>query len=683
MGSSTDAKRSAEPGDPGPAEADRVALAGALLPFILRNCLALGVLAALAEICWTYLLPMIRPQWRALLPTGVGEWALFLAAGLATDVPLALLAGLLLWLIVAGLLRARGQAGGGRWRLILTRMVILGAMLSYLYVGWLGFFVVRVPQIETAAGWSLLAAGVVVMLLVSLGISVALARPRPARGWSAASKTWCVALGALIVASLVGFGHYRARGPVRAEPSIAVRSGGPRPNVLLVTLDTLRGDYLGCYGHPWIQTPTLDELAVHGVLFETGIAQAPQTCPSHCSIMTGMYPFDHDARWNGTPMKPGLITLAGVLRAHGYETIAFTSATPTRSIDSGLDRGFERYVDSLVPWSTVFSYDGFQRLIFFYLVGVAQRSQIRGEVVSDRAIAWLKSRRDDRPFFAWLHYFDPHDPYGSPPPFRGMYAGRIRDGRPAAAERERYAEDITYADHQLGRVIAELRGQGLYDQTLIIVTSDHGEAFGEQHGTVTEYGHLWYLYDTTQHVPLIIKPPGARLQARRVAEQVQLVDLAPTVLRYLDIDPPPSFVGTPLNDLLAGRPTTQPGERQAFSFSIRRYVAPEADGARGGYYQQLAVRTPAWKYITMPRVGHDELYDLRADPAERFEVSGQYPDVVAERSEHLRPFWDPEHDTGEHPRQRLAPRLISQLQALGYLGDDRQGVEEEDASGDD
>lgn len=642
---------------------------GGLLHFILLNCLAVGLLAGLAEVCWSYLLPVIKPQWRALLPISPGETAVFVVAAVVTDLILALIGGVVLWLTSRLITRlAHASSGSNRVR-VLTRTAALGAALSYLYLGWMGFFILWGPQTRTMAGSLVLIAGVVVALLVSLMVSVGLAAQQRRRKWLTPAKVWCASLAVLLIVWLPAFWRYRASALAQPRPEIAISRGGPRPNVLLVTLDTLRVDYLGCYGHPWIKTPTLDELAVHGAVFDAAIAQSPLTSPSHCSIMTSTYPFDHDTRWNGTPMRTGLITLADVLGAHGYETVAFASATPTRSIDTGLHQGFERYVDSLVPWSTAFSYDGFQRLIFFYLAGIAQHSQLPGEVITDRALDWLASRSDKRPFFAWLHYFDPHDPYGSPPPFQDTYKGWIKDGLPAADKREHYAEDITYADHQLGRFITQLRERGLYDNTLIIATADHGEAFGEQHGVVTEFRHGHYVYDTTQHVPLIIKPPGARLLAYRVAEQVELNDIAPTVLRFLRIEPPESFVGTSLNDLLARRPAPD-ADRRALSFNVTRYV-PTASAARQKlHYQQFGVRTPDWKYITVPRLGHGELYDLRADPAERFDVAAQHPDIVAQRRAYIGPYWDADRDTGEDPRQRLAPGLVRQLQALGYLGGD-------------
>jgi arylsulfatase A-like enzyme len=642
---------------------------------VMLTALAAGVLAGLAEAGWAYLLPIINAQWRAVLPASLGGLAVFAAAAVATDVLLALAAGLVLLLLLALLTRVTRVSGASPRLHLLARAVIFGGTLCYLYVGWIVLFVLLAGQRQTLAYRAIVGGGAAVLLLIALLVSLALTALERRGRQHAMMVTWCVLAGLLVIALGPAWWRYRVSQPAAA--SIAVSAGGPRPNVLLVTLDTVRLDYLGCYGHAWIQTPAVDELAAHGVVFDAAIAQAPSTAPSHCSIMTSVYPFDHGAE-NGKPMARGLVTLADVLRANGYETVAFVSSTTTRSINSGLQQGFERYVDSLVPWAELFGCDEFQHLIFFYVVGILEHSQIPGKVVSDRALRWL-AQRSDRPFFAWLHYFDPHLPYGSPPPARGMYTGKITDGLPMAAERERYAEDITYADLQFGRFLAALREQHLYDDTLIIVASDHGEAFGEQHGDVIEKAHGRYLYDTTQRVPLIIKPAGARLWARRVAEQVELTDIAPTILDLLGIEIPGGFRGKPLAELLEAGPFSYAG-RDAHAFNVIDVVPAQAGRHQVAFVQQLAVRSPQWKFITRPRAAEEELYNLVEDPSERSNLVGADPQAAAERRARILPYWDPQRDTSEDPRQRLAPSLVRELQALGYLGggDDDETDDTED-----
>jgi arylsulfatase A-like enzyme len=630
---------------------------------ILLTSLGVGVLAGLVEICWAYLLPMFSEQWRATLPRSTAGLLSFCAAAVATDGVLVLFGGTLLLILLALLTRVtRLSTKSARLRVV-ARAAILGGTACYLFNGWIALFLLCSGDQETSTDRLIAAAGSVTLLSLALLGSAGLEAAR--RRWHQVTPVavWFTAVIILLVVTAPAFWRYRASHDPRRK--ISISNAGPRPNILLVTLDTLRSDYVGCYGHPWIETPTLDELAADGFAFDAAISQAPSTTPSHCSLMTSVYPFDHGAE-NGRPMKPDLITLADVLRAAGYETTAFASATTTRSINTGLQQGFDRYVDSLVSWSELFGRDEFQHLIFFYLAGFARDTQIPGEVVTDRALRWLENR-PDKPFFTWLHYFDPHEPYGSPPPFRDMYKGIITDGRPLAAERQRYAEDITYADFELGRFLDTLKRKSLYDETLIIVTSDHGEAFGETHAHIVETGHGHYLSDVTQRVPLIIKPAGPHPRGRRVNEQVELIDLAPTVLNLLGIEPPAGFCGNSFAALLDSRSPAYT-DRYAYAFNVVHVARPGAE-PDVLFLQQLAVRSNEWKYIARPRLGEAELYDLRQDPHERTNLAGRYPDIAARLHAQIAPFWNPQRDRSEDPRQGLAPALVRELQALGYLAE--------------
>ncbi|HRX87343.1 MAG TPA: sulfatase, partial [Phycisphaerae bacterium] len=435
-----------------------------------------------------------------------------------------------------------------------------------------------------------------------------------------------------------------------------------------ITLDTLRYDALACDGVlPWMQTPHIDALAADGVLFEQAISQAPSTTPSHCSIMTSVYPNVHDAL-NGKPMRRNLPTLAQCLRENGYETSAFTSSTTTRSISTGLDRGFEHYVDSLVSWSELFGRDEFQNLLVFYMLGIAQDSQIRGAVVTQRALRWL-DQRGATPFFCWLHYFDPHEPYDPPAPYDALYAGSFSPNTPMRAEREAYAGEVTYTDAQVGKIVAALKDRGLYDDTLIIVVADHGEGFGEKHWAYTERGHAEHLYDTTQHVPLIIKPAriAAPPRGRRIRNQVELIDIAPTVLAYLQLPAPAMFAGHSLASALRGE--AFPDEhRPAHAMTWVEAYDPNHPDQPGSFVRKLAHRTPDWKYIVVDHYNQEELYNLRRDPAERKNVAPDEKDLCAERMAEVKAAMPTDRDTREDPRLRLAPAIRKQLEALGYLG---------------
>ena len=630
---------------------------------ILLTSLGVGVLAGLVEICWAYLLPMFSEQWRATLPKSAGGLLSFCAGAVAADGLLVLFGGIFLLILLTLLTRVtRLSTQSARLRVV-ARAAIMGGTACYLFNGWTALFLLCSGDQETSTDRLIAAAGSVTLLLFALLGSAGLEAAR--RRWHRVTPAavWFTAVITLLVVTAPPFWRYRASHDPRRE--ISISNAGPRPNILLVTLDTLRSDYVACYGHPWIKTPTLDQLAADGFAFDAAISQAPSTTPSHCSLMTSVYPFDHGAE-NGRPMKPDLITLADVLRAAGYETTAFASATTTRSINTGLQQGFDRYVDSLVSWSELFGRDEFQHLIFFYLAGFMRDTQIPGEVVTNRALRWLENR-SDKPFFTWLHYFDPHEPYGSPPPFRDMYSGTITDGLPMAAERQRYAEDITYADFELGRFLNTLKRKHLYDETLIIVTSDHGEAFGETHAHIVETGHGHYLSDVTQRVPLIIKPTGPHPRGRRVSEQVELIDLAPTVLSLLEIESPGGFCGNSFAALLDSRSPAY-ADRYAYAFNVVHVARPGAE-PDVMFLQQLAARSNDWKYIARPRLDEAELYDLRQDPHERTNLASRYPDIAARLHTQIVPFWNPQRDRSEDPRQGLAPALVHELRALGYLGE--------------
>ena len=620
-----------------------------------------GAITGLAEVAWTYAMPAFNPLWRATLPGSITGLLWFLLAAVTIDGLVALAVALVLRGVVPALLRSRAARQNPPSNRI-DRWLVTTAMTAYLVVGWLLLFVMS-PRDKTAARLAVTLTLIVIACGVAAGVATRIASWVRRRS----RYTWLpqLAAAATAFAFLVPAYHRYTTVLERQTPIVVTSPPGTKPvNVLLITLDTLRADYLGCYGNTWIKTPTLDAVAREAVVFEQAISQAPSTTPSHASIMTSTYPFDHGAE-NGRPIRPGLVTLADLLSAAGYETIAFTSATTTRSINSGLDQGFGRYVDSLIPWSEWFSHDEFQNLILFYLLGVAQRSTIPGEVVSRRAVHWLDHRDPHRPFFCWLHYFDPHAPYGSPQPFAGMYDATLTDDRPMRAQRRAYAEDVSYTDAQVATVLRKMRDLGAYDRSLIVITSDHGEAFGERHGETVEVGHGRYLYDTTQHVPLIVKPP-VRTPPARVGDQVELIDLAPTIADVLGLNIPDAFTGVSFKALLSGAPRDH--SRAARSFNVTRRTGG-GPARRALYVQQLSQRVPPYKYITIPRTGLSELYDLSRDPAESRNIVTRLPEVAQRIHDELVRYWQSSRDPTVHPGVRLAPALVKQLQTLGYLSD--------------
>ena len=293
----------------------------------------------------------------------------------------------------------------------------------------------------------------------------------------------------------------------------------PRPNLLLVTIDTLRPDRLGCYGNSKIETPNLDGLARKGTLFENAVTPTPLTAPSHASIFTGLYPTVHKVRdTGGFILDSSHPTLAVILRQQGWDTAAFVGASVLKK-HFGFSQGFAVYDDEMPRPDP-------------HRVSGEYAERRAGEVV-DRATHWLAGQ-SGRPFFLWVHVFDPHSPYDPPSPFREKYRGRLYDG------------EVAYADQQIGRLLAAVAGKP--GKTLIAVLSDHGESLCE-HG---EYTHGVFLYDSTIRIAFLLAGPVIPV-GLRVKQQVRSIDLLPTALESLAIKAPPGLQGTSLTPAFNGK----------------------------------------------------------------------------------------------------------------------------------
>jgi len=392
-----------------------------------------------------------------------------------------------------------------------------------------------------------------------------------------------------------------------------------RPNLLLVTIDTLRADRVGAYGHAAAATPSLDRLAREGVLVEDAVVQVPQTRPSHASLFTGRQPYEHGIRDNFSPPLTGHATLAERLREAGYSTAAFIGAYPV-SRESGLDRGFLAYDD---PFG-----GGAPRR------GRADRSERPASEVVDAALAWL-GKPAGPPFFAWVHLFDPHAPYAPPAPYRKRFAKEPYDG------------EVAYADSQVGRLLEWLDRSGHAGRTLVVVTSDHGEGLGD-HG---EDEHLFFVYDSTLRVPLLLRWPG-RLPAARVAGQFRSVDLMPTLLELLGLPAVPSSGASRAAELGQGRGLP---DNESYAESLYGQL-------HFGYAPLRALRAEGWKYIDTPR---PELYSLREDPGETRNRMADRDQVARALSQRLGTY-----DSGPARAAEVAidPEAAERLAALGYVG---------------
>jgi len=360
------------------------------------------------------------------------------------------------------------------------------------------------------------------------------------------------------------------------------------PSLLLVTLDTVRADRLGCYGRPQAMTPTIDRLAARGTVLPLVSAPTPVTLPSHATILTGSYPPGHGVRSNGVfTLAEDRHTLAEMLTDAGYRTGAFVSAF-VLDRRFGLDQGFQTY-DDRMPDRDPLARFGF----------MAER---RADVTCDRLIHWLEEGEagDDpaRPFFAWLHLFDPHQDYVPPEPYTADSASASYDG------------EIAWSDFQLGRVLAVLRRQGRLDDTLVVVTADHGQCLGE-HGEDT---HGLFVYEAATRVPLVLHLPGTVPAGGISGEAAHLADLVPTFLDLLGLKAAAGGAG-PDVEQVQGRSLVAGlgGDGDASGPGSLIYMETWHPRYNYGWSESTALVKGSRKYIEAPI---PELYDLDADPAE-------------------------------------------------------------------
>jgi arylsulfatase A-like enzyme/Tfp pilus assembly protein PilF len=393
-----------------------------------------------------------------------------------------------------------------------------------------------------------------------------------------------------------------------------------RPNVLLITIDTVRADHVGCYGAPKVKTPAIDALARDGILFERALTQVPLTLPSHVAILTGTYPFHNGVQdFSGQPLANNFRSVAQAFADHGYSTAAVISSF-VLDRSWGLARGFSHYDDAFA--GNQFLETG---------VGLVER---KARESIDRSLAWL-AHRPARPFFFWLHLYDPHSGYDPPEPFRSEYRDHLYDG------------EIAYADSQLGRLITWLKQNRLYDNTAIVLLSDHGESLGE-HG---EREHGFFIYNATLRVPLVLKPAAKPASPRRVGDVVEISAVAPTLLKLAAISDRISkqFDTAPL--------LSNPKRDAAYSESMYPFSS-------FGWSPLRSLETSEYHYIEAPQ---PELYNLRNDPGEEHNLVAAQPATAAVLKQQL----------GERaPLRASAPpptgaaaddAVTAKLRALGYL----------------
>ncbi len=399
---------------------------------------------------------------------------------------------------------------------------------------------------------------------------------------------------------------------------------GALPPIILISVDTLRADRLGCYGYHGVPTPHIDALARTGTLFSQASCQVPLTLPSHASLLTSTYPFFNGIQDNSQRLPPTTVTLASILKSAGYRTAAFVGSY-VMDRRFGLDQGFELY-DS--------PFDLHRRK-------EEEPTEIKrwGEDVVNAGTNWIE-RHPDGPFFVFLHLYDVHKPYDLPPALRQQ------------SREINYDTQVSYVDGVLGSFWSYLEKRRLLERCLIVFTSDHGEGLGD-HGEST---HGFFIYQSTLRVPLIFRfPDNSGVAPGRVDEPVSLVDVAPTILQYVGLRRPAEFQGTDLFRLLNPKGENLEAETYSESLFARNYFGCSAlESLRRGRY----------KFIDAPK---PELYDLALDPGEKhnlYEQRRSYAAALRGRLLAVRARFGTAHPV---ERSMLEPEAAAALRSLGYL----------------
>ena len=457
---------------------------------------------------------------------------------------------------------------------------------------------------------------------------------------------------------------------VSRRPQSEARVPEGAPNLLLIMLDTVRSDCLSCYGPTEFQTPGIDRLAAGSVLFEQAVTPEPLTRPAVCTMFTGLYPRTHGVDTNTKALGESFVTLAEAVRAEGYATGAFTAAT-VLSGTYGTAQGFDYYSEPSEPWWYLRSDFAARRLYISLTSWKNWWVEIRAGEVNRLAMDWL-GRNADRPFLAFVHYFDAHAPYdplpehdlaareglGSIPPPYDDEQVRFSPGfdMPADFLRQewlRYRGEIAHVDDSVGELLGFLDDSNLSEKTIVALVADHGESF--EHSAY--FSHGTRLYDPQVHVAFMIRDP--RLPgASRVRGQVRLVDLFPTLLSLLDIEPTVPVQGIDLSPRMRG----QEGDADLPAFCQTDLEDDRPLSSRASH----AVRMPPWKYIESPEIGLVELYDLSADPGETTDVARSRVEALEELAGALRDWMDSTERLEIEPAQ-IDPQALEELRALGYL----------------
>lgn len=578
----------------------------------------------------------------------------------------------------------------GRWRSRQPEVSL--ALTGFIVAGWLvcGRQLAKelFGALTTSGGLIFFAAGSIGVLAILVALERMLARAR----WEpqiSVPRVFTTALSLSLGVTLLVWVRGNGDSTIpHMEPRRSVVEPGNGPNVVLITLDTLRADRLSLYGYGVQTSPNLDAFAREGVLFENAIAPASWTLPSHASMFTGLFPHRHGAhfvddpvgeaeeRFSARGLTESHVTLAEILSAEGYETAGFVSNYASLSTGLGTHQGFEVYDDRPRRiWDFKPTMNSLVEQLPYLRDCLSKPYRSAGEL-NEVVFEWLDSRSEpSRPLFLFINYMDTHAPFCPPNgsnhffwqrtsanPEHDVMAGDGLSARDEKHFRAAYDSEIEFADAHLGELFQKLEEHSLYDDALVIVTSDHGEYFGEH----ALWGHAYGPYDPVYRVPLAVKFPvgirtgdGGPKTRGTVSSYVRTFDIFTTVLETVDIAVPHGLDAISL--FAPGEDERRIIVEQYGSAYFSRLYGEKFDRAYTGIYDF------PWKYVSFSD-GEAHLYNLSADPGETRNLADDYPSVRA-RLEKALSTWREENEPfrNDGSSQITDPELLERLRSLGYV----------------
>lgn len=424
----------------------------------------------------------------------------------------------------------------------------------------------------------------------------------------------------IVTVILSGITLLLVKGRIREKKAIDL-------NLLFITIDTMRADRIGAYGCPEAKTPNLDYLAKNGVMFENCYTPVPLTLPSHCSIFTGRYPISHLVRDNGTFfLNEREETLAEKFKEKGYHTFSVIASFILAS-KFGLNQGFDFYEDSLNINEMITNFD----------------SEIPADSVYTKFNQWFKKNiHHQQRFFAWIHFFDPHAPYEPPAEYRNKFSNDLEG---------LYNGEVAFTDLYIGKIIEDLKSENQLDQTLVIITGDHGEAFGEH----DEWGHGIFCYEEALKVPLIFFNSRLFRKDLKIKNRVNLIDIMPTILELYGVEIPIGIQGKSFAKLLDGK-----GEKEERTIYIESMHGKE----ELGWAPLTGIIDDRHKYISLPE---PELYNLEKDKQEKNNLFLKKNKLAKEMNNKLMKLLAKHSTHGRNTRRELTEEDKKHLQTLGYI----------------